>query len=463
MLSDKPRRVAPPGVKPVSAVVKPAPPPVATNQPPAPKFLAPDADESGMFRKLAFYFGIALIFTRVGVVPELLGNLIGTNLYILYILTPPVLAGILATGGVRRTLRGSPARYWMAFFGWMVVATAFSSWIGGSMNRVKDYGLYDLMMLFIVAGLATNWGEVRLVLYSIVAAGLMNLLEARLFMDLRNGRMQLWENGSISNANDLASQLLLVVPFLLWMAMDNKRSILIRIPLFGAVVYGIWVVVGTASRGALLGIFASFAFLLWRATMRQRIIAVLVGAFLAAIMVVVLPDLAVNRLGTLFGEQNIEAQQSSEARNHLFRQSLTYTIQHPLFGVGPDQFSNYQSNEHEAKRAMWHPTHCAWTQVSSECGVPALIFFVLGIGSASFGVARAYRTARDRGNTDIANACFYYLLAIVGFLVSITFLSNAYTPTIPLIVGLGIAMSVTAARQMAKPAPVPMLPMPVRY
>jgi O-antigen ligase len=427
------------------------------------KVLAPDADESGIFRKLAFYFGVALIFIRISVLPEFLGNLIGTNLYILYIVAPPAVAGLLMTGGIRRTLRGSAARYWMAFFGWMVVATGFSSWISGSLSRVKDYGIYNMMLLFVVAGLVTNWSEVRGVFYSVAAAALVNLLESRLFMEMEGGRIHLWENGIISNSNDLASQLLLVLPFLLWIAMDKKRVIVIRVALAGCVAYGLWVVVGTASRGALLGIFMAFAFVLWHATMRQRMIAVFGGGLLALIIIAALPNITANRLGSLFGEQNIEAEASANIRGTLFRQSITYTLQHPLFGVGPDQFSNYQSNEHEVKRTLWHPTHCAWTQVSSECGMPALIFFVMGLGSAFWGVARAYRAARERGNTDIANACYCYQMALIGFLVSITFLSNAYTATIPMMIGLGIAMSVAAARQMAKPSPAPMLPMPVRY
>ena len=466
MLSDKPRRVAPPA-RSVTPVVKPVSPPPANNlpanQPPMPQLLAPGADESGMFRKLAFYFGVALIFIKVSVLPEFLGTLIGTNLYILYIVTPPVVAGILATGAIRRTFRGAAARYWMAFFVWMGLATVFSSWMGGSLAIFKDYAIYNVMLLFVVAGLATEWSEVRLVFLSVAAGALVNLLESRLFMEVRGGRMQLWENGTISNANDLASQLLLVLPFLLWLAMDKKRIIFIRVALYACIAYGIWVIVGTASRGALIGIFGAFAFVLWRATMRQRVIAVFGGGLLAFIIMVALPSNTANRLGTLFGEQNSEATESSDARNHLFRQSVTYTLQHPLFGVGPDQFSNYQSNEHEVKKAMWHPTHCTWTQVSSECGIPALIFFVMGLGSAYWGVARTYRAARERGNRDIANACFCYQLALVGFLVSITFLSNAYTATIPMMVGLGIAMSVAGARQMAKPSHAPMVPMPARY
>jgi putative inorganic carbon (hco3(-)) transporter len=420
-------------------------------------------EESSSFRKLAFYFGVALIFVRMSVLSEFLGSLIGTSLYLLYIVTPPAVGGVLFVGGIRRTLQGRQARYFVAFYLWMGLATVFSSWIGGSLARFKDYGIYNLILLFVVAGLATTWSDVRLIFYSIAAAAMMNLVEARLFMDVVNGRMQLWDNGTISNSNDLASHLLLVLPFVLWVALDPKRNIFARVPLFGAIAYGLWIVVGTASRGALLGIIAAFLFILWRANMRQRIGALLAGAVLVVVVTMALPSITSNRLGTLFGEDNEEAQQSADARSHLFRQSVTYTIQHPLFGVGPDQFSNYQSLEHEVKQALWHPTHCAWTQISSECGIPGLIFFAMAVGSAILGVSRTYRMARDRGNRDIVNACFCYLLAMVGFLVSITFLSNAYSLTIPLMVGLGFTISVVAARQMTKvAAPAPMMPV-ARY
>jgi hypothetical protein len=79
-------------------------------------------------------------------------------------------------------------------------------------------------------------------------------------------------------------------------------------------------------------------------------------------------------------------------------------------------------------------------------------------------VGRAYRSAREKGNTEIANGCFCYQLAMVGFLVSITFLSNAYWASLPLMVSLGIGLSVAAARQLAaRPGPSQMLPIPARY
>jgi len=133
------------------------------------------------------------------------------------------------------------------------------------------------------------------------------------------------------------------------------------------------------------------------------------------------------------------------------KQSLIYTMQHPMFGVGLGQFSNYEGQQSLAagKVGNWHETHNAFTQVSSECGIPALIFFVLGIGSALLSVNRIYRRARRDGYKEIANASFCYLLSMVGFMVSITFLANAFRFYLPAMIGLAIALSTAAEREMS--------------
>jgi O-antigen ligase len=135
----------------------------------------------------------------------------------------------------------------------------------------------------------------------------------------------------------------------------------------------------------------------------------------------------------------------------LFQQSVTYTLQHPLFGVGPDQFANFEGHDRtsQGQQGLWHATHSSFTQVSSECGIPALIFFLCGIGSAVVLVARVYRQARRKAYKDLANASLCYLASMAGFLGALTFLSGAYTFELPAMVGLGIAISMGASREMA--------------
>lgn len=403
------------------------------------------------FRKAAFYSSLALLFVRFAVLPEVIYYVTGVNTYLLYLVAPLAILGALMAGGVKRTFRHPAPYLWVAFFAWMILSTPFSSWQGGSFERIAGYGRVDFLFLIVVGGLAVNWKEVRLLLYTIAGATLFNLLTAQLFMITDNDRLSLRASGTIGNSNDLAAHLLLGLPFLLFITMDSKRNRLLRVVILGAIGYGLWVILGTASRGALVAIVAVVVFFLWYASLRQRVGVLLCGALLGAIYAVALPHATTTRLTTLFGQEQQEAAESATMRAYLFKKSVQFTMEHPLFGVGADQFSNYEGKTSQTKgeHGMWHVTHCTWTQVSSECGIPALIFYVGGLVSALLLVARTFRAARSEGQTDIANACFCYLLAMTGFLVAATFLATAYAYYFPAMIGLAVAMSFAARQQMA--------------
>ena len=311
-------------------------------------------------------------------------------------------------------------------------------------------------LLLVVGGLASNWKEVRAIFYTIAMAGVVNLLTARLFArEDSGGRLAMDASGTIGNSNDLAAHLIIVLPFLLFIAMDRKRNPLLRFAMFPLMGYGASVILGTGSRGALVALGAVFLFVIWRATPKQRTLAVLAAVSLTVASLALLPSATLNRLGSLFGEHHEEAEDSSESRSYLFKTSVEYTLEHPIFGVGLGQFTNFEgkTSAEEGRHGNWHETHCSWTQVSSECGVPALLFFVLGIGSAVLVVYRTWRQARTQGFTEIANACFCYLIALVGFLVAITFLANAHRFYLPAMIGLAISISFVAKRQMSASSP----------
>jgi len=400
-------------------------------------------------RRVAFWFGIALFFTELTVLQELAEQILGFSPYILYILVPPAVLCGLFTGSVQRTFRHRAPWYWLGFYAWMIVATPFSQWRGGSIGRVID-GRVNLIILVVVGGLIVNWKEVRIVLYTIGAAAIVNLLTARFFMGTSSGRFSIALNGfSIANSNDLAAQLLLVLPFLLFVTLDRRRNLAVRCLPFAAIAYGLWVILGTASRGALIGLIAASLVLFAYGTARQRIADVF-AILLAVTLFMTLPGITRSRLETLVGEHHKEAIESQAARDYLFRKSLSFTAEHPVFGVGPGQFANYEGGTSvaEGRVGSWHDTHCSWTQISSECGIPALVFYLAGLGSALLLVMRTFRAARRYGHSEIANACFCYLLAMAGFLVAITFLSNAYRYYAPAMISLAVGMCFAARRQM---------------
>ncbi len=401
---------------------------------------------------LAFYFGLALIFTVFGVLTELMFFVTGMNTYLIYVVAP---AGILAafiTGGVQRTFQSRAAWYWIGFSLWMMVGIPFSFWTGGSWATFYNYVRVSLPLLFVIGGLATNWKELRAIFNTIAMAGVLSLVTTRWFAVEENGRLDLSASGSsIGNSNDLAAHLIITLPFLLFISMDRKRNPIIRFAMAPLMAYGVWAIVGTASRGAVIALGAIFLFVLAQAKLKQRIMALVVAVVLVVASITLLPSAALNRLGSLFGQEHIEAAESKEARSYLFQKSLQYSLQHPLLGVGLGQFSVFEGTQSRAsgEHGSWHETHCAWTQISSECGIPALIFVAMAIGSALALVFRAWRQARKRAFTEIANACFCYLIAMVGFLVTITFIADAYRFYLPAMIGLAISINFVAKRAMS--------------
>jgi len=408
-----------------------------------------ETSSSSPLRRVAFYFGLAFLFTELTGLHEIASFALGFNAYLLYLVVPPALFCGLLTGTLQRTFRYRAPWYWLAFYAWMILATPFSTWRAGSLQRIVDARV-DLIVLVVIGGLATNWKEARAVFYTIAAGAVANLLTARIFMKTDEGRISVGLAGlDIENSNDLAAQLLLVLPFLLFLALGPRKNILIRIGVAAGLVYGIKIILGTASRGALIGLAAMFLVLLLLGSMRQRIILLAAGGLIAAATLTFLPGQTLTRLGTLFGAHDIEADESRASRMYLFQKSVQFTLQHPIFGVGPDQFSNYEggTSVSAGKAGYWHATHCSWTQVSSECGIPALIFYLGGIGSAIWLVVRVRRAALERGRTEIANACFCYLLGMAGFLVAITLLADAYRYYVPAMIGLAVTMSFAAGEE----------------
>jgi len=124
-------------------------------------------------------------------------------------------------------------------------------------------------------------------------------------------------------------------------------------------------------------------------------------------------------------------------------------------GIGPGQFANYegQSNVVFGGHGYYQEAHNVYTKVSSECGIPALFFFVAGLVSSYRLLNKTYKEARKRPDcTDIANTAFCIMLGMAGFLTAITFLNLAYYFYMPALGGLAIAVSRAGAEEICRRA-----------
>lgn len=389
-----------------------------------------------------FLAALALIVVKFCNLAELSYFATGANLKILYIVVPFAYIGVIFSSGLASTLRNRSFILIMLFFGWMVVATPFSSWVGGSVNRVKDYAIHMLPLVLVFGATIVTWKQLRVLFGAFAFSAVIVLITVRAYgvVDM-GGRLSLESSGTIGNSNDLAAHILFLLPFVLYLALDRTRNIVIRAASLPVVAYGLYVVLGTGSRGAVVAIAAACLLVLVQAPLRLRI-GLLVGAVLAALLVpIVLPESTRSRLTAIFSDTHEEAEQSKESREYLFRKSVEYTFRHPIFGVGPAQFENYEGRDSrdQGRRGNWHQTHCSWTQISSECGIPAFLFFVGALGTAILPLYRSYKRARALNLQDVSIVLLCILLSIVAYSVAATFLAQAYYFYFTSIVGLSIA------------------------
>jgi len=419
------------------------------------------------FRKLAFYSACLLLFTRVSLLNQIISVQLHFNPYLLYLVGVPTAIGILVGGGLGRGLRSRTTYFWLAFVLWAGLGLPFSSWRTASLGFYLSYLRSDFIMLFAIGGLVASWQECRWIMWSVAWGALVNVVSARIFRGSYDESRVMLDFGTIANPNDYAAHLLFVLPFLLWVAVGAKSFVLRSAAVVG-LAFGSYLVLGTASRGASIALVFAVLVFLYLATALQRFVAAFTLPLGVALLLAVLPQSTLNRIRSLGGSTDAseEAVDSSRARSYVLRKSIEYTLTFPVFGVGIGRFPSYEGGHNKTigEHGAWLQTHNAYTQVSSECGIPALIAFLAGIGSAFLLLLKTHRQSRDRPECrDISKMALCVIISMAGFCAAIIFLSLAYTFYLPTFAGLAIAIHRAAGiefrtRPRATPRPFAVVP-----
>src|ERR1700722_4502111 len=362
--------------------------------------------QSGL-RRLAFYCTVALVFLHYTRLHEVLTFYTKVNTRILYLLSVPALAGFLVCGGLRRTFYWKPAVFWTTFVLWMLIATPFSTWRGGSLQMVWDFVHADYIMLPLVAGIPMMWKECRTIAYTIGLAGIVNVgLAVWSFRDYGAGRVGT-AFATLGNPNDYAGQLLMVLPMVVYLVLYAPHmKILVRAIGIAALLYGVYTVFASGSRGALLGIAVASVFTVVRSTGRTRIVMIASFPVACAMLLLLVPRSTLERLGNYSTalDPTDEAAQSTFIRQNLLKESITATLTHPLLGVGPGEFGDFEGQEKATNRIVkvgYVNAHNSYTQISADNGIPGFLFYIGGTISAFLMLQRTLKKARVAGREDI--------------------------------------------------------------
>ena len=268
--------------------------------------------------------------------------------------------------------------------GALILATApFSIWMGGAVHTFTDIYVKIILIFVLMLNTLTTPKRIDRFLWLIVIAsgyiGFRAVFDyARGINLVENGRVQGAVGGMFKNPNDLALNMVAVVPFAALFVMRSV-GVIRRLVAAGCAVMMLGAVVASQSRSGTIGLGVMMLFLGAPIVRRRPGIAV-AGVLALVLALPLMPSSYWHRLSSIT-DQSQDETGSREARRILLMESFRAFLEHPLTGVGAGQFKNYDP---EDRQEAWRESHNIVLQVAAELGVFGLVLLFFMIGRAAF-------------------------------------------------------------------------------
>ncbi|MEO5924511.1 MAG: O-antigen ligase family protein [Bryobacteraceae bacterium] len=420
------------------------------------------ASQSSGAGSMAFFFLAAFLFMATS-------RILDFTLPSLHL--PLILAAVaaglsVAAYGIFSGFSTAPGKLIGLFTIWITICVPFSQWKGGSLGVLTDEISRSFLVFFMVASVVNTLQRVQ-TLIAVIGSGIVVAMIIALLQDIRiDGRLTM-STGQYANSNDLA-QIMLVGIFFMPVLGTRLKSKFLKV--LGYLMVGpfLYSVVTTGSRGALVTGVVLIAIVFLISSHSKRLLFIVSIPLLVGALLTVSQNLR-TRLATFVLDRASTASEemamaSTQGRMTMLRHSLLLTAENPLFGVGPGVFqtASAELQHSDGQRAMWIETHNAYTQVSSETGVPGILFFGGAVLTSLVGLIRIRRrTSRDPALASLNATVTLLMLAFVSFAVTSMFSSVAYGFIFWLLIGLCAATIGVANRELAVAkvvVPVPFRP-----
>jgi probable O-glycosylation ligase (exosortase A-associated) len=249
----------------------------------------------------------------------------------------------------------------------------------------------------------------------------------------------------INDNNHLAAALLVSLPLMHYLRLQSSHK-LVRQGLLVAMVLTLLAVVGSYSRGALLGLLA-VSFMMWLRSKQKVVSAVVMVAGLAGAIAFMPGDWG----GRMESIGSYQQDESASERLVLWQISAKLAAARPLVGSGFTGPYNRAVVDTVAPGGPARAVHSIWFELLGEQGFPTFFVWVGLTVAGMFSAIRLARITRDREDLRWAHDLGRMgQVSIVAYLVSGTFLSLSYWDYYwTLLVVIGSAL-VIAKRELAQ-------------
>ena len=268
----------------------------------------------------------------------------------------PELAGVVALGGI-------------------ILATApFSIWMSGAVGTFTD--LYVKVLLIFILMVNTLNSTRRLEQFTTLIVIATGYIAFRAVFDyargtnlVENGRVQGSVGGMFKNPNDLALNMVAVLPLAASLVLRPLGAFR-RFIAAGCALLMVGAVVASESRSGTIGL-AVMAAIFGVYLLRKKPGVAFAAVLALALALPMTPSSYWHRLSSITDDTKDETG-SAEARRTLLKEALATFVSHPLTGVGAGQFKNYDP---DGREQAWRETHNVVLQVAAELGLFGLLTF----------------------------------------------------------------------------------------
>ena len=267
-----------------------------------------------------------------------------------------------------------------------------------------------------------------------IKGGLFTLFTGGEFHVLGNAGTGLGDN------NYLALALCTVIPLMNYLRMQSQwRSV--RIGSIAAMGLMVIAVIGTYSRGGLVGLAIMGGYLWWKS--RQKILIMLLGLVVLIPAIQFMPDSWRQRMSTI---ETAQEDTSFRGRLQAWQFAINVAESRPFAGAGfagtenTEIFNTYY-HDPAVGRVPGHAAHSIYFQVLGDHGYPGLALYLAMLATTWWYMKGIRRAARHEPRLEWAGDLAAMMqVSLIAFMVAGAALSMAYYDMLFLLMGMSIAL-----------------------
>jgi probable O-glycosylation ligase (exosortase A-associated) len=377
----------------------------------------------------------------------------------LLIAVPTLIGTLFAQKNTRIFLRETIllASLWF----WFAFTTFYIRFVPDFANHVTDAGVHlqevskILLMTFVTILLVTSKKKLRILVLVILASFGLKALFAAVFYLKTGGQFQIWgpEGSFIYDNNDFALAMNMTIPMFFFMA-RSESSTWMRVVLRGLMLCAIICIVGTYSRGGLLGLSAITLAIV--AKSRYKILSFILVAIALVCLVTLTTRTWQDRMGD-FLQGNLDSSENS--RLVAWGGGWNLAMEYPITGGGFDVYTdaaifpsfvprNLRSRLYGLSGGL-HSSHSVYFELLGEQGFVGLGLFLWLLGSCFTSLRKLRKQARSNGKLEwVEPYTQMFEVSILAFMVNGATLGRAYFDFLYQIVALVIIVRILIAREL---------------